>query len=432
MQKIFALLPVFAIVFAAGCVSQEDLKSVPEVKAFLGENPESSFSAALYPPSKMKEVVQELSSNCPALEESKSYYKVVLNDLTKGRAITVWVDEQTKKTVCIISPPASATTTLLKPDGSPCSSSIECLSGFCINSICNTPGAAGTTTTSTTIPTTTTLQTTTLATTTTTAPKVSNETTTIQTTTTISILPDLTGDISFYEGSSSGLVNFNMTVKNIGQLTSKAGSVVYSIWKDGSNVYDGSGTYNSLGFEESKLFQWAPFYTHASGNYYLNLTIDTTSNTTESNENNNIIIKNYTAPLSTTTTTTTAPTTTTTIPPFVNLNLTSLSVVKGPTSSIPKYNMYVRNWGNQNTNTTGFKLNYLTVNGTGNSTILENYNRTYNLPLSAGYSDFIDHYGIVLAPGTYYIIVNLDYQNQVAESNENDNVHSASFTIPLP
>ena len=158
--------------------------------------------------------------------------------------------------------------------------------------------------------------------------------------------------------------------------------------------------------------------TTAPGNYYILFAGDYLNQVSESNENNNVASVNVTV-----------------TPPSVDLTILQPSVT--PTSTAvgtPIYmSCYILNTGNAvaTSSSVGF---YISTNTTldASDVLLTSQ---YGGPLTTTYSS--SRFGTAaiptgLTPGAYYILFVADYQGQVMETNETNNVASVAITVAPP
>ncbi|MBF9141698.1 CARDB domain-containing protein [Hymenobacter properus] len=156
----------------------------------------------------------------------------------------------------------------------------------------------------------------------------------------------------------------------------------------------------------------------APGNYYILFVGDYQSQVTESNENNNVAAVNVTV-----------------VAPSIDLTIQQAAVSPLTTAVGTPINMncYIQNTGNavSPSSSVGF---YLSTNATldASDVLLTSQ---YGGALTTTYSSA--RYGTAaiptgLTPGTYYILFVADYQNQVSETNETNNVASVAITVAPP
>ncbi|MFD2721170.1 CARDB domain-containing protein [Hymenobacter monticola] len=158
--------------------------------------------------------------------------------------------------------------------------------------------------------------------------------------------------------------------------------------------------------------------TAAPGNYYILFVGDYQNQVTESNESNNVAAVNVTV-----------------VAPSIDLTIQQAAVSPLNTAVGTPINMscYILNSGNavSPSSSVGF---YLSTNATldASDVLLTSQ---YGGALSTTYSS--SRYGTAaiptgLTPGTYYILFVADYQNQVSESSETNNVAAVAITVAPP
>ncbi len=318
----YALFALALVVLAAGCTGQtipdfgklstDDAKNLQEIQNFLEDYPNAEIKTAIYDSDSIKAVLPEFKEDCPTLgNEGKTYSKITARDPDTNRGLIVWTDNSNNVVCSVIKPLVTQTTTstlVKRPDGGDCTNGGECTSGFCINRICNTPGAiattssTSTTTSSTTTSTTTTVSTTTQPTTTTANTTTTSTTTSTTTTTTLPQLPDLTGiaNVYKYTGGSPGIaVKTNITITNIGNIASNTTYVQAYITNASSNVnIFGFGTsISSLSPGNSTNISFSPQYNTNWTYYKIFVVIDWYNVNTEiTKSNNNISSNNFPIP----------------------------------------------------------------------------------------------------------------------------------------
>lgn len=219
------------------------------------------------------------------------------------------------------------------------------------------------------------------------------------------------------------IVTATTSVKNVGVATAKS--------------------FSTLGYFLSSNTTWDPFDTHLSsdqigtlapgfsnhrtrdltipssvspGNYYILFVADYTDKVTETNENNNVAYRPLTVTCG-------GPDLTV---PSTNVSNSNVSC-GGSLTAI----CYVRNIGDQTTNTSSTLGYYLSTNSTfGSSDILLATDHV-NV-LSAGAQSF--EYAALtipnnISPGKYFILFVADHSNFVTETNESNNVAFESITV---
>jgi subtilase family serine protease len=156
----------------------------------------------------------------------------------------------------------------------------------------------------------------------------------------------------------------------------------------------------------------------AAGNYYVLFVADYQNQVSESNENNNVATVNLTV-----------------TPPSIDLTIQQAVVTPQNTAPGTPLNMscYIANQGNAvaNSSSVGF---YFSTDATLDATD-QLLTSQYGTSLYPSYTQ--SRYGTAAvptgtAPGTYYILFVADYQNQVGETNETNNVSAVSFTVSPP
>jgi outer membrane murein-binding lipoprotein Lpp len=103
--KILILSALIIIVLvSSGCTNNVNLdqfvKQLPEVQAFLKENPNAEIAAVLWNKDYIKANIDKIEQSClPAIENDKSYYRVSIKE--SDNEIITWIDEKENKAVCI-------------------------------------------------------------------------------------------------------------------------------------------------------------------------------------------------------------------------------------------------------------------------------------------------------------------------------------------
>ncbi|MBF9238737.1 T9SS type A sorting domain-containing protein [Hymenobacter sp. BT683] len=156
----------------------------------------------------------------------------------------------------------------------------------------------------------------------------------------------------------------------------------------------------------------------APGNYYVLFAADPLSQISESNETNNVTAVNLTV-----------------TPPSIDLITQQASVSPLSTAAGNPLNLgcYITNQGNSvaSSSSVGF---YFSRDATLDATD-QLLTSQYGGQLSPPYSE--QRYGTAavptgVVPGTYYILFVVDFQNQVGETNEANNVSAVSITVAPP
>jgi subtilase family serine protease len=156
----------------------------------------------------------------------------------------------------------------------------------------------------------------------------------------------------------------------------------------------------------------------AAGNYYVLFVADHQNQVSESNENNNVATVNLTV-----------------TPPSIDLTIQQAVVTPQNTAPGTPLNMscYIANQGNAiaSSSSVGF---YFSTDATLDAAD-QFLTSQYGTSLYPTYTQ--SRYGTAAvptgtAPGTYYILFVADFQNQVGETNETNNVSAVSFTVSPP
>lgn len=111
-REITCLAFISILFLISGCVggSAKDptsiAKSLPEVKAFLAQYPNADVITSLYSNSSISANIAQIRSDCgnPDLPIT-AYWKVQVKEGTT--ALTIWIDEATRKAVCVVKPSTS-------------------------------------------------------------------------------------------------------------------------------------------------------------------------------------------------------------------------------------------------------------------------------------------------------------------------------------
>ncbi|MBH8568409.1 T9SS type A sorting domain-containing protein [Microvirga sp. STS02] len=219
-------------------------------------------------------------------------------------------------------------------------------------------------------------------------------------------------------------VSLSCSIYNIGAGVASSSSVGYyfstDATLDANDVLLGNSTGASLnpGLSSSRYASVTIPATTAPGSYYILFAGDYLSQVSESNENNNVASVNVTVTA-----------------PSIDLTILQPSVTPTTTAVGTPISMscYILNTGNATaaSSSVGF---YISTNNTldANDVLLTSQ---YGGSLTTTYSS--SRYGTAaiptgLTPGTYYILFVADYQGQVAETNETNNVASVAITVAPP
>ena len=239
--------------------------------------------------------------------------------------------------------------------------------------------------------------------------------------------PDLTvqgASLSPTSVVAGGALNTNCTVYNLSGSTASSSNVGYYLSSnavlDASDVLVGSSTGFALGvgqYSSRYATVTVPLGT-AAGTYYLLYAADYQNQVAESNETNNVAAVNFNVLAS-------------------SVDLTTVQASVNPTSPAPGSSLYLScyiiNQGNATaaSSSVGF---YLSTDATLDAA--DQLLTSQNGPqLTPGFPALRTGTGILpgnLPLGTYYVLFVADYQNQVPESNENNNVTAVSFTVSPP
>ena len=239
--------------------------------------------------------------------------------------------------------------------------------------------------------------------------------------------PDLTVQgAQLYPSSvvAGGTLNANCTVYNLSGATASSSNVGYYLSTnstlDASDVLVGSSTGYPLNVGQY-YSQYAtvtvPLGT-AAGTYYLLYAADYQNQVAESNENNNVSAVSFAVLAST-------------------VDLVTQQATVSPTNPAPGtplyMSCYINNLGNATaaSSSVGF---YLSTDATLDAAD-QLLTSQYGAQLYPNYPSLRSGTAAIpgnLAPGTYYILFVADYQGQVAESNESNNVMAVSFAVTPP
>ncbi|MBP9760765.1 MAG: DNRLRE domain-containing protein [Candidatus Magasanikbacteria bacterium] len=223
------------------------------------------------------------------------------------------------------------------------------------------------------------------------------------------------------------VVNLSLDVINSGNAaTNQQGSVYYYFKKD-SRLYEeqyrvGSDTYPGLAVNtfSSETFQFTIPAGAEPGTYYLYSFVDPTGLFVESNENNNTAFHTITV---------SSPNLPNLVPEQNAVDDNTVFTGQQVTASTRVFNRGAAGAGN-----TSVLRYYLSTNQTydANDTYLNQQDTVDNLAVGA--SNFESALVTIpnVAAGTYYILFRADYDNQIPESNENDNVGFVQVTVSIP
>ena len=223
---------------------------------------------------------------------------------------------------------------------------------------------------------------------------------------------------------AGGYMTANCSIYNLSGATAGSSSVGYYLSTnqvlDAADQLLGNSVGYALGVGQTS-YRYGNFTIPAAtapGNYFVLFAADSLSEVSESNENNNVVAVNITV-----------------MPPSIDLSIQQATVTPLNTAAGNPLNMgcYIINQGNAvaNSSSVGF---YFSTNATLDAAD-QLLTSQYGTQLAPPYST--SRYGTAAvptgtAPGTYYILFVADYQNQVTETNENNNVTAVSFTVSPP
>ncbi|MDQ2769535.1 MAG: T9SS type A sorting domain-containing protein [Bacteroidota bacterium] len=223
---------------------------------------------------------------------------------------------------------------------------------------------------------------------------------------------------------AGGTLNTSCSVYNLSGATASSSNVGYYLSTnavlDASDVLLGNSTGYAIGvgqYSSQYATVTVPVGT-VSGAYYLLYAADYQNQVAESNENNNVSAVSFNVIAST-----------------VDLVTAQASVSPtNPAPGTPLYmSCYINNLGNAAaaSSSVGFYLSTDATLDAADQLLTSQYGAQLypNYPSQRSGTAAIPSN---LAPGTYYILFVADYQNQVPESNETNNVTAVSFTVTPP
>ena len=223
---------------------------------------------------------------------------------------------------------------------------------------------------------------------------------------------------------AGGNLSASCYIYNLSGATASSSNVGYYLSTDAvldaADVLLGNSTGYALavGQSSSRYATLTVPATTTAGNYYVLFVADYLNQVAESNENNNV------SPVSITVT-----------PPGVDLIITQAIVT--PLTTAPgnplTMSCYIVNQGNSpaSSSSVGFYFSTDAVLDAADQLLTSQYGTQLYPPYGSS------RYGTAAvpagtAPGTYYILFVADYQNQVAETNETNNVSAVSITVAPP
>ncbi len=239
--------------------------------------------------------------------------------------------------------------------------------------------------------------------------------------------PDLTvqgAQLSPTSGLAGGSTYASSSVYNLSGATASSSNMGYYLSTDA--VLDASDVLlgNSYGYAIG-VGQSSGHYANLTipagtmvGSYYVLFVADYQNQVAESNETNNVSAVSFTVN-----------------PPSIDLTIQQPSL--SPTNPAPgtplNMSCYINNQGNAvaPSSSVGFYLSNDATLDAADQLLTSQYGGQLYVNYPA------QRYGTAavpsgLAPGTYYVLFVADYQNQVAESNETNNVSAVSFTVNPP
>lgn len=223
---------------------------------------------------------------------------------------------------------------------------------------------------------------------------------------------------------AGGNVTANCTIYNLSGATASTSNVGYYLSTDATLDASDQLLGNSQGFalavgQSSYRYGYLVVPTGtAPGNYYVLFAADYLNQVSESNENNNVSAVSITV-----------------IPPSIDLTIIQPTVNPLNTAAGNPINMgcYILNQGNATaaSSSVGFYFSTDATLDAADQLLTSQYGAQLSPPYSSS------RYGTAAvplntAPGTYYILFVADYQNQVGETNETNNVSAVSFTVSPP
>ncbi|HEX8329206.1 MAG TPA: CARDB domain-containing protein [Hymenobacter sp.] len=223
---------------------------------------------------------------------------------------------------------------------------------------------------------------------------------------------------------AGGGLTASCTVYNLAGAIANNSSVGYYLSADA--VLDGNDQLlgNSTGFplpagqSSSRFANFTMPAGTAPGNYYVLFVVDYLNQVSESNKANNVASVNMTV-----------------TPPSIDLTIQQASVnPQNVTAGSPlTMNCNIANQGNATATSSSVGF-YFSTNATLDAAD-QLLTSQYGGQLTPSFPATRNGTAAVppgLTPGTYYILFVADFQNQVGETNENNNVVAVSFTVALP
>ncbi len=223
---------------------------------------------------------------------------------------------------------------------------------------------------------------------------------------------------------AGGSMNANCTIYNLSGATASTSTVGYYLSADA--VLDAADQLlgNSTGYalpvgqSSQRYGNFVVPQTTTAGNYYILFVADYLNQVSESNENNNVASVSFTV-----------------TPPTIDLTIQQAAVTPLNTAAGNPINMScnIANQGNATASSSSVGF-YFSADATLDATD-QLLTSQYGTALSPNYP--AARYGTAAiptgtTPGTYYILFVADYQGQVTETNETNNVAAVSITVSPP
>ena len=223
---------------------------------------------------------------------------------------------------------------------------------------------------------------------------------------------------------AGGGLSASCSIYNLSGATASSSTVGYYLSTDATLDAADQLLGNSPGFalpvgqSSSRYATFSVPATTAPGNYFVLFAADYLNQVPESNESNNVASVSITV-----------------TPPSIDLTIVQSSVTPTNTAAGNPISMgcSIVNQGNApaSSSSVGFYLSTDATLDAADPLLTSQYGGQLFPPYSS--SRFgTAQVPAALAPGTYYILFVADYQGQVAETNENNNVAAVSFTVSPP
>lgn len=240
-------------------------------------------------------------------------------------------------------------------------------------------------------------------------------------------LPDLTvqgATVSPTAAVAGGSISATSQVYNLNGGTATSSNLGYYLSTDNilstNDILLGSATGGALisGQSSTRYSTLTIPASTTAGSYYVLFAADYLNDVTESNETNNVTSVSITVqPAS----------------PDLIIQSATLSSTLVQAGNALSFTCYIYNQGNSpaSNSSVGFYLSTDAILDASDALLTSQYGATLN----AGGSSYRSTTAAIpstTAAGTYYILFAADYQNQVAETNETNNVTAVSFTVAPP